>query len=349
VGHTSSFVNDMSYSEAFLWTRQTGMQSLGVLPRSPGSYASGVSGDGSVIVGGSFTPDFKDIAFRWTAGTGMVSLDVPSGATEIWATGISANGQVIFGGTRIQGDGGLDYSRAMRWTESGGAENLGYLAGWERESIIHGSSADGSILVGRSRNQLNRDQAIQWSAAEGMQGLGFLPGGIRSSAWAVSGDGSTIVGSGNSDKAVNGTEAFRWTEDKGIHRMWDNPPLGGFISSATDLSFDGSAVVGRARFGSANILEAFLWNEVDGMRSLNSILNEAGVNLNGWLLTSAQSISADGLVIVGNATKGTSSRGFVLDFRPVPEPSSGLAVLTSLLLMITRRRRPVVNLSAVIG
>ena len=44
-----------------------------LLPSDPNSEATGVSGDGSVIVGASQTSD-GDRAFRWTSGGGMVAL-----------------------------------------------------------------------------------------------------------------------------------------------------------------------------------------------------------------------------------------------------------------------------------
>src|SRR5215813_9664217 len=45
---------------------------LGLLPGGQGSFATGVNGDGSVVVGYCFTPD--DHAFRWTAASGITDL-----------------------------------------------------------------------------------------------------------------------------------------------------------------------------------------------------------------------------------------------------------------------------------
>lgn len=322
--------------EAFRWNRNSGLQSLGFASQSPKSLAKGVSADGSTIVGDSYNQEGWNQGFRWTATTGMVTLGIPSGSVETRVSGISANGQFTFGSTLAPGDGGLLYSQAMRWTEATGFENLGYLSGWGRESTITGSSEGGDVLVGFSReSQANRTQAIRWTESTSMQGLGFLPGGNRSSASAVSGDGSTIVGSGNSSNAVLGSEAFRWTEDSGILRLNENPPsLGGFISMASGVSFDGSAIVGRARFGVENILEAFLWTEDQGMRSLNAILDAASVDRDGWFLTWARDISSDGSVIIGSASNGSQSRGFVLDFRVVPEPSSVVVLLMVMLAFV---------------
>jgi uncharacterized membrane protein len=84
-----------SNGQAFRWTQETGMVSLG-----SNSSASGVSADGSIIVGTS-----ANQAFRWTQKTGIVSLketligeglDV-SGWTLSSANAISADGFTIVG------------------------------------------------------------------------------------------------------------------------------------------------------------------------------------------------------------------------------------------------------------
>ncbi len=63
--------------EAFSWTNGTGMVGLGDLAGSKfHSFAFGVSGDGSVIVGQS-RPTTGTEAFRWTSGSGMVGLGRP--------------------------------------------------------------------------------------------------------------------------------------------------------------------------------------------------------------------------------------------------------------------------------
>jgi len=338
VGHSSFSDGEDFYSQAFRWTREDALVGLASLPGRPYTEAHGVNGDGTIVVGGSGFGELSTYeAVRWTAGA-TTGLGAPTGALGSRALGLSTNGNVIYGGTySAAADSGLVYASAMRWTEAGGFENLGYLSGWERESIISGSSAQGDVLAGYSReSQFNRTQAVRWSEATGMQGLGFLPGGNRSTAGAISGDGQTIVGSGNSDNAFFGSEAFRWTEEGGMLRLNDNPPLGGFISVASGITFDGSAIVGRARFGTENILEAFLWTESEGMRSLNSILDSDGVDRDGWFLTWATDISSDGTVIVGNASKtigeSTLRRGFMFDFRAVPEPASCTCLLSGILM-----------------
>jgi probable HAF family extracellular repeat protein len=94
--------------EAFRWTSGSGMVGLGYLPGGGfSSYASGVSADGSVVVGGSDSASGYQ-AFRWTAGDGMRALwDVLLSqgidpAADGWthlntAENISADGNTIVG------------------------------------------------------------------------------------------------------------------------------------------------------------------------------------------------------------------------------------------------------------
>jgi probable HAF family extracellular repeat protein len=71
---------------------------LGRLSAGPsGSYAFGVSGDGTVVVGRA-NSDLGAEAFRWTRVGGMLGLgDLPGGAFDSWAMAVSADGLVVVG------------------------------------------------------------------------------------------------------------------------------------------------------------------------------------------------------------------------------------------------------------
>lgn len=99
---------------AVRWTQDEGPVWLGHLPNlsgRPASFASDISADGSVIVGGS-GGDFKFSAFRWTQESGMRSVDSLLQALGVdlagWQLGtanaISADGRLIVG-TGINPDG----------------------------------------------------------------------------------------------------------------------------------------------------------------------------------------------------------------------------------------------------
>src|SRR5690606_24153735 len=108
-------------------------------------------------------------------------------------------------------------------------------------------------------------------------GLGDLDGGsFYSEAYAVSADGSVIVGFGTSD---DGQEAFRWTEADDMVGLGD---FDGdvFQSRAYAVSADGSVVVGYGYSDDGQ--EAFRWTEADGMQSIADLLVDAGVDMSEW-------------------------------------------------------------------
>jgi probable HAF family extracellular repeat protein len=89
------------------------------------SAASGVSADGSVVVGNSNSAAGTE-AFRWTLGGGMVGLgDLPGGNFSSEATAVSADGTVVVGFSEVAGLG----TEAFRWTSGGGMAGLGFLPG----------------------------------------------------------------------------------------------------------------------------------------------------------------------------------------------------------------------------
>ncbi len=83
-------------------------------------------------------------------------------------------------------------------------------------------------------------------------------------------------------------------------------PGGSFYSRAQGASADGSVVVGSSI--SALGPEAFIWDDINGMRNLMDLLVAQGAVIPaGWTLTWATGISDDGLTIVGF---GTNPSGF---------------------------------------
>ncbi len=313
--------------EAFRWTMTGGMVGLGDLPG--GAYSSAaydVSGDGSVVVGQGNNGSLA--AVLWTTPGSPQDLGSIGSSGNSFATGISDDGRVIVGWSDTSP---FTLGEAVRWDRSGGATvpaGLGDLPGASSESIAHGVSGDGTVIVGRGTSA-SGPEAFRWTASGGMAGLGDLPGGaFASEAFAASFDGSVIVGQGTS---ASGSEAFRWTMTGGMVGLGDLPG-GAYRSKALDVSADGSVVVGWADapipyFGD-DPLDAFIWDSVHGMRLLQDVLTiDYGLDLKGWHLTQATSISADGLVIAGIGFNPIGqTEAWVANLRtggdpaPVPEP-----------------------------
>ncbi len=163
------------------------------------SLAFGVSGDGSIVVGGSISDSGME-AFRWTDDTGMVGLgQLPNGGLGSLAHDLST-GETVVGGT-----GPFDSDvEAFLWMNQVGMVGLGDLPGGAFESIAHAISIDGSVIVGESHSALG-SEAFLWTAGGGMRNLKNvlagqfaedLTGWTLLSARDISDDGLTIVGFG---------------------------------------------------------------------------------------------------------------------------------------------------------
>ena len=83
-----------------------------------------------------------------------------------------------------------------------------------------------------------------------------------------------------------------------------------FQSQATGVSADGSTVVGHSYSNSSD--EAFVWDEIGGMRELDQVLIDLGIDLTGWTQREAIGVFDDGRpaswLSLGN-TQGPVARG----------------------------------------
>jgi len=195
--------------EAFRWTPSGGMQGLGDLPGGYfGSWAYGVSANGSVVVGYSRSASGME-AFCWKNGVMSALGDLPGGDFYSVARSVSDDGSVVVG-TSNSALG----NEAVRW-ENGEMTILGDLPGGDVSGLAYGISADGSVVVGISNSAMGTE-AFRWENGV-MIGLGDLPGGdFFSSAKDVSADGAIIVGM---SKTAAGLEPFIWDADNGMRNL----------------------------------------------------------------------------------------------------------------------------------
>jgi probable HAF family extracellular repeat protein len=164
-------------THAFRWTEGAGMQDLGSLlggPQAdPYSEATGVSGNGSVVVGVSQAGGGGRHAFRWTTAGGMKDLGT-LGGLDSQANAVSVNGLVVVG----QAQKADTSAHAFRWAEASGMQSVAdWLAGagvdtsrWELERAT-ATNADGSVVVGTGRNG-NIEEAWLARVAPSGSGLG---------------------------------------------------------------------------------------------------------------------------------------------------------------------------------
>ncbi|CAB5087229.1 hypothetical protein D3OALGA1CA_652 [Olavius algarvensis associated proteobacterium Delta 3] len=197
-------------------------------------------------------------------------------------------------------------------------------------------SADGNFAVGQTLDDPN--EASLWSIEGGIERLDNLTGGtVRSDGVGISADGYTVVGyirlptSGSYYR----DEPFRWTQERGMEKMYDlsgGAIAGGF---AKDASADGSVIIGmssgstwrwsegeaplfisdarptalsnngNAMVGQYNS-EAFRWTVTNGIEGLGFLADD------GWW-SSAGGISGDGKVVVGDSDSNYSGEAFRWD------------------------------------
>jgi len=190
-------------AEAFRWTPSGGVQNLGTLYDDLSwhqSNARGISNDGATIIGdsqGSDGTNFYADGYRWTEADNMTGL---GGAFS--ANAVSRDGQVVVGAINTN-----EGFRAYRWTQADGFDPLGTL-GPNQTSAALGVSGDGRRVVGYVEDQgTDLRTAFVWDEGKGMRLLqdvlvnefGFgneLDGWTLTKVYAVSDDGSTLVGRG---------------------------------------------------------------------------------------------------------------------------------------------------------
>ena len=271
--------NSVSPERAFRWTAADGLQDIGTLG-GDGASARGVSADGSWIVGRSFN-GVEQRGFRWSASTGMLELpmadavDVSDDGSVVVAFairwkdgqvtflpalggccsdthGVSRDGVVVVGSSSNGHPDPNRNTRAFRWTEATGMEDLGVLQDG-LEAIAEGANHDGSVIVGQARNKDAFWRAFRWTSAGGMREIGTL-GGSMSAAFAASADASVIVGQSLITTALGSERAFRWTTKKQMQDLRRELLEHGvtavqdwILLAALSVSADGTVIVGYGR------------------------------------------------------------------------------------------------------
>ncbi len=314
-------------NEAFRWTRSSGMVGLGDLNGGHVSSARGVSADGSAVVG--WAQHYGSLeAYRWTS-AGMVGLGFLPGANGrgSYALGASGDGNVVVG---YSYSARAPNGEAFRWTAPTGMTDLGTLPGGWLVPYAAGPKWDGSVLITNEG-----DNAYRWVLGQGWQALGHLPGGGMALAGAVSADGNVVVGSSEfNDGTQSGVQPFRWTPEGGMVGLGGVPdyPFGGV---ADDVSADGNTIIGST-LDQHGHETAFLWDAQHGMRDLQQIFRDYGVDLSRWhSFQGPFAISGDGLSMAG------SGLNVNLDLEAwvahIPEP--GTLWLLALAASVALRRR----------
>jgi probable HAF family extracellular repeat protein len=268
------------------------MTDLGALGGiSSDSYATGISADGSVIVGYIYNGTATH-AFKYLSGT---ITDLGTLGDPLFysiAQGVSADGSVIIGesynGTNMH---------AFKYV-SGTMTDLGALGdpgtAADRYSSAKGVSADGTTIIGDSTLDSGFRHAFKYEGGI-MTDLGALgnpatASNRTSNVTGVSANGLVIVGYGDVDGISE--HAFQYVAGA----MTDLGALGDPATAYTrnsrayGVSADGSVIFGESHNGAGTY----------AFKYAGGVMSELGVLSVAHVYSSAQAASADGSVIVGD-------------------------------------------------
>lgn len=309
----------------------------------------GASFDGHIIVGSSSdTNTGTQQAFRWisdsTATGGTIhGLGFLPGDDGSIAWGVNNDGTVVVGSSSFV------TSEAFRWVSDGTAtggtmHGLGFLAG-DTDSRAYGTSADGSVVVGTSEFEAFRWVSDGTLTGGTMHSIGFLAGGSNSAANAVNADGTVVVGSSD-----DGTDSYavRWVSDgtaTGGTMLSLGSLDGGTFGIAFSVSADGKMITGVAN--DASTTKPFLWTEEDGMRALDDILTDSGVDISDWSTLANDEgrtyISADGTRIMGSGVYNGEEVAYLMTITALTTPEELQKSLSSAPLSMQQGSNAVVS------
>lgn len=251
-----------------------------------------LSASGELALGTVFEDDVSQLALANTD-TGAVEL-----LGEIYPiiarAYVSPDASAIVGFASADLEDGSAWD-SFRWTRSGGITYN--FTGAAPGSTVwpEALSSDGTIVAGRADGF-----HFRWSEAQGFEQLASASG--RSEAY-ISADGNVVLGSLDPE-GVNDSSAFRWTRETGAV---DITP--GRASLATDMSDDGNVIVANsweeAQIDGDRPEATYIWDAVNGTRTLVELLAERNVDTTGWRFAHARVLSGDGKVLLGLGSCGS--------------------------------------------
>jgi len=324
--------DDEGYTYTYYLDTITGIVKLFPSVELAEESANAISADGSVVVG-----RMDGYAARWVVGETITVDKIFGEDYSSEAKHVSLDGSAVAGEIR---DGLNGNRRVVHWDTENGLTHVDEGAMWGlNEQKVASISRDGTTIIGTANGDGLSDTAYRWTAETGMvdlrAGSSWAVGGnccTTSRARAVSEDGRAVVGEAYDGNNV--VRAFYWHADDGIMLdiastsvdNWasENAIRNGWPvnSTATDISADGSTVIGYANAAE----RAFRWTEASGLVNLVRTDFDDGTTADwGALYTNAYAVSADGSVVVGEAYSETD--GLNQAFRW--DESSGLVNLAT--------------------
>jgi len=239
--------------QAFFWSSEKGLVSLGFLPGFVSSGAVGINDD-SQVVGNCQNSDGTSAAFIWTAEAGMAQLASGGigGASHYWTRGISA-GNIAVGSCQIGGT-----NVAVAWPPGRDAVNLTSLVpapgGWVGISTAVGINSSGMIVgIGLRTNGVSH-ACLLYPVSDVAPSIAGQPanatvavGGSATFSVAVTGtspvsyqwqfNGVNLTNGGRFDGVTTSSLAINpvYSSDAGDYRVIVTNPFGSVTSGVATL------------------------------------------------------------------------------------------------------------------
>ena len=271
--------------------------------------------DDLLLLGAAMSSDGKVVAGSigsvpalWNESTGIIPIpDLPADS-ELLPVAISGNGQTV------------------------ALMDRGYRLG---------------TTVRQATNFFVAENVAVWNESQGLQALEPAPGNERALLSSINTEGSIITGASShfaGPGSVRILTATRWED--GLPVTLNS--VDDFDSTiATDISADGTIIVGVARYEPTpgvpvNVRDlrklrtrdqAVLWKDDVSLLLRDLLVTDYGLaeELEGWRLTLATAISDDGNTIAGHGIDPEGNSAAWVVTLGVPEPGAGLLLLIGLL------------------
>lgn len=283
-----------------------GVPTITAVPLPPGATSNDVrciSGNGAVVAGhaGPLSPNYL---YLWSSPSIPVVLTKPANWFYYQPDALNHDGTAMTGYGTL---GNPIVSRAYRWTQTLGFQELGTLGG--DKSWGYAISADGQTVVGHTwTNGINPNLAFTWTPGGGMQAVPLAPGMTNGFGYGMNASGTAIVGKAYTNA---GEVVFRWTQAGGTENL--GPGTGNTWAAGFKVSADGTRVA--MNYGQS-CMDAYMYVTGQGLLPAGPIP--------GFVRTTPRGITPDGVAMVADqqlqcalsgptdrASVWTQSRGMV--------------------------------------